>query len=115
MLSYADEEVRKGFKLALLMFDNALTGAVFGERARPFSQLSTADQDRVLTGWRNSGVPFRRTLYRGLSFVILSTYWSMPETWPRIGYAGPPSVAGLRATYADNLVDLDGLRGTREI
>jgi len=118
MLSYADDEVRKGFKLALLMFDNALTGALFGERARPFSQLSPEDQDRVLAGWKNSSVAFRRTVYRGLSFVILSTYWAMPETWQRIGYAGPPSVQGLRAAYADNIVDLDDLRpssGTREI
>jgi Gluconate 2-dehydrogenase subunit 3 len=115
MLSYADAEAQKGFKLALLMFDNALTGAVFGERARPFSQLSAADQDRVLTGWRHSSVPFRRTLYRGLSMVIMATYWSLPQTWPRIGYAGPPSASGLRAAYADNLVDLDGLRATREI
>jgi hypothetical protein len=118
MLAFTSEEVRTGFKVALLLFDNALTGALFGERARPFSQLAAAEQERVLEGWRNSSVPFRRTVYRGLSFVILSSYWSMAETWPRIGYAGPPSVQGLRAAYADNLVDLDGLRpapDTREI
>lgn len=112
MLSRSDEEARKGFKLALLLFDNALTGALFGERARPFSKLPAADQDRILAAWRSSSVPFRQTIYRGLSFVILSVYWSMPETWPRIGYAGPPSVQGLRAAYADNLVDLEGLRAS---
>jgi hypothetical protein len=118
MLSYADAEAQKGFKLALLMFDNALTGALFGERARPFSQLAPAEQDRVLASWKSSSVPFRRTLYRGLSFLVLSVYWSMPETWPRIGYGGPPDVQGLRAAYADNLVDLESLRassGTKEI
>jgi hypothetical protein len=110
MLTAADEETKQGLKLGLLMFDNALTGALFGERARPFSELSPVAQDRVLAGWKNSNVAFRRSLYRGFSYLIMSIYWSEPATWPRIGYAGPPDVKGLRAAYADNLVDLSTLR-----
>src|SRR5262245_5095096 len=39
-LETTDEDVKQGLKLGLLLFDNALTGALFGERTRPFSQLS---------------------------------------------------------------------------
>jgi hypothetical protein len=109
-LAVAEEEAVKGLKLALLMFDNALTGAVFGERARPFTQLSAAHQDRVLEGWRHSKVAFRRTLYRALAYLIMSVYWAEPPAWQRIGYAGPPDVKGLRTTYAENLVDFSDLR-----
>ena len=116
-LETTDDDVKQGLKLGLLLFDNALTGALFGERTRPFSQLSPEQQDRVLAGWKDSKVAFRRTLYRGLSYLIMSVYWANPATWPRIGYGGPPDVQGLRSAYADNLVDLAALRpaaGPRE-
>lgn len=110
MLEATDEEAQQGLKMGLLLFDNALTGALFGERTRPFSQLSPEQQDRVLAGWKDSKVAFRRTLYRGLSYLIMSVYWAEPATWQRIGYGGPPDVKGLRSAYADNLVDLSDMR-----
>jgi hypothetical protein len=113
-----EEDAAQGLKLGLLLFDNALTGALFAERARPFSKLSPADQDRMIDNWRHSSVAFRRTLYRGLSYLVMAIYWGEPVTWARIGYSGPPDARGLRSAYADNLVDLEALRpqhGTEEI
>lgn len=105
-----DDEAKKGLKLGLMIFDNAFTGALFGERVRPFSQLDDAAQDAVIRNWQNSHIAFRRTLIRGLSGLVMAVYWGDPRTWARIGYAGPPDPHGLRAAYADNLVDLGSLR-----
>jgi len=113
LLERAEADGQEGVKLALRVFENGLTGAVFLERARPFTQLSATEQDRVLAQWRNSRLGFRRTVYRALSSLVGALYYGDERTWARIGYAGPPSPAGLRAVYVENLVDLDALRAKK--
>jgi hypothetical protein len=108
----ADDEAVKGLKVALAIFDNALTGALFGERLRPFSQLDGQAQDAVIHNWQTSSVPFRRMLIHGLAGLTMSVYWGDPRSWPSTGYGGPPDARALRATYAENLVDLDALRAS---
>ena len=112
LLASADVDVQKGTKIGLRVFENALTGALTGERLAPFTQLEPAAQDRVLEKWRTSEIGFRRTVYRGLTGAVFALYWGDPRTWPRVGYAGPPDMARLRAVYADELVDLDDLRAS---
>lgn len=107
-----DVEMQKGIKVALKLLDNALTGALTGERVVPFTKLSPEQQDRSLTRWRDADSGFRRTVFGGVTSAINSVYWAQRETWPRIGYQGPPDIAGLRAAYADQLVDLNSLRAT---
>jgi hypothetical protein len=107
-----DIEMQKGIKVALKLLDNALTGALTGERLVPFTKLSAAQQERSLNGWRNADSGFRRTVYAGVAGAINSVYWGQRETWARAGYKGPPDIEGLRAAYADQLVDLDSLRAT---
>lgn len=106
-----DEETQKGVKIALRAFENATFGALVGERLRPFTKLSEAQQDAIIERWRSSRIGFRRTVYKALSSLVASLYWGQPETWARIGYT-LPNPANLRAAYADNLVDLDSLRAT---
>ncbi len=110
LLAGADPEGQKGLKLVLNVFESGLTGALFFERVRPFTQLSGEEQDRVLTAWRDSPIGFRRTVYRALSSLCGALYFGDDRTWQRLGYPGPPSPAALRATYAENLVDLHALR-----
>jgi hypothetical protein len=113
LLARASPDAQKGLKLALVMFESALPGALFGERLRPFTRLSPAQQDRVLRSMRHSRVAFRRQLYAALSSLCAALYWGDERTWPRIGYGGPPSLAGLRAMYEENLVDLDALGASK--
>jgi hypothetical protein len=112
MLQRTDIEMQKGIKMALKLVDNALTGALTGERLVPFTKLSAEDQDRSLNGWRNAESGFRRTVFGGIAGAVSSVYWANKQTWQRIGYKGPPDVAGLRAAYANQLVDLNSLRAT---
>ena len=112
LLLTADPETQKGTKIALRIFDNALAGALSGERFVPFTRLPPEAQDRVLANWRDAGVGFRRTVYKGIASAVFAVYWGDPRTWARIGYAGPPDMAKLRTVYAENLVDLEELRAS---
>ena len=113
LLAGAEIEAQEGVKLALRAFESGLTGALFFERVRPFTQLSPEDQDRVLARWRDSNIGFRRTVYRALSSLVGALYYGDERTWQRMGYPGPPSLSGLRTTYAENLVDLHALRAKK--
>jgi hypothetical protein len=110
MFATADADQRQGFKLALRVIESPLGGAFFGERVLPFTQLDEAGRARALRALRDSRVGVRRTIYAGISALIMAQYWGNPRTWRRTGYSGPPDVAALRLMYRDNLVDLAGLR-----
>jgi hypothetical protein len=110
MLEPADEPAREQLISALMLLENALSGALFGERFVPFTKLDAAQQDAVLADMRDSSIGVRRTLFRALSCLVWSVYWSHTETWQRLGYGGPPSSESLREMYRDQLVDLNSLR-----
>lgn len=114
MISFVPVEEQEGFKMGLRLFEHPLSGVLFGERARPFTQLSPEAQDRVIEAWRDSRVGARRTIYTALAGLVLALYWGHPRTWPTVGYEGPPDPAGLRKVYAENLVDLHALRAAPE-
>lgn len=109
-LSLAERDMQGSVKMLLDIFENALTGALFGERLSPFTQLDDAAQDRVLMQWRASTVAFRRSAFGALNGLIGSTYYANPRTWQRLGYAGPPAPQGLRAGFASQLVDYESLK-----
>lgn len=108
----APTDAQEGIKTVLRVFDNALTGALFGERVQSFTQLSPEQQDRELAHWAGSRIGFRRTVFHALNSLIGSIYFGDERTWERIGYPGPPSPSALRLAYQENLVDLDALRAT---
>ncbi len=109
-LARAEADMQGAIKLLLNLFENALTGALFGERFKPFTQLDADAQDRVLAQWRASTVGFRRTAFGALNGLVASTYYGDPRTWKRIGYDGPPSPQALRVGFSMNLVDYASLR-----
>lgn len=110
LLSRADPGMVADVKTVLALFENALVGALFFERARPFTHLGPEAQDAVLYAWRDSSVALRRTVFRALSALVTALYYGDPRTWPGIGYPGPPDPPSFRAAYAAQLVDLASLR-----
>jgi hypothetical protein len=106
----AGPETTADVKAVLALFENGLTGALFLERVRPFTQLDPAAQDAVLLAWRDSSVALRRTVYRALSSLTTAIYFGDARVWPGVGYPGPPDPAALRRAYAAQLVDLAALR-----
>jgi len=110
ILDGADPEAQQGLKIALTVFESGLTGALFGERITPFTQLSADAQDAVLEAWRTSTVLFRRTVHYSLVSMCAALYCGDKRAWYVSGYPGPPSPKGLRTAFSMNLVDLHALR-----
>jgi hypothetical protein len=110
MLAEKSALFQRDVKSVLWMVENALVSALFLERVRPFTQLSAAEQDATLDAMRRSSVPLRRTMFAALRGLCAATYFGDQRTWTRMGYEGPPDVAGLRAGFAMNLVDFDSLK-----
>ena len=84
-----DPLVRKRIGTALTAFDNPAVGLLVSGKSRRFTQLRAAEQDEVLEGWEQSRIGTRRTVLQALRRLILSTYYSLPQSYPDIGYRGP--------------------------
>lgn len=112
-LATLERDAQDGVKILLMVFENALTGALFGERLAPFTQLDGEAQDRILAQWRASTVAFRRTAFGAFNALVGTTYFGEAVTWGRLGYGGPPSVSALRVGFSMNLVDYDSLRAPK--
>jgi hypothetical protein len=104
-----DEQI-EDVKTVLAIFESGLVGALVFERTSPFTQLSDADQDRVLLAWRDSSVLVQRTIARALMGLTTALYYGHPASWPSLGYPGPPGPAALRRAYAEQLSDVHVLR-----
>jgi hypothetical protein len=84
------EEVTQGeLKQLLMLFENALPNFLFGGRADPFTQLMPAEQEQVLSEWRDSRLTIRRTGYLALRGIVMAAYYGNKATWAAGGYAGP--------------------------
>jgi hypothetical protein len=62
---------------------------VFDWTFRRFTRLSDAEKDASLTGWMTSRFELRRQAFQALRNLSILGYYSQPESWPPIGYAGP--------------------------
>lgn len=90
ILARADAGVRAESKQLLKLFENALSGFLFGQRVDPFTQLPPEEQDRVLSEWARSRISVRRTGFQALHTIFMAAYYSSPLCWPAVGYSGPP-------------------------
>lgn len=54
-----------------------------------FTSLGDAEQDASLRGWMTSRIGLRRLGFQALRNLSLLGWYSQPESWPAIGYAGP--------------------------
>ena len=72
------------------LFESALTGFLLHGHAELFTQAPAARQDARIRAWSDSRIALRRTGYRGLKRLICAAYYASPETWPAVGYPGPP-------------------------
>jgi hypothetical protein len=112
---FADKEpdVQKGLKLSLVLLENALSGALFGERITPFTKLSPQGQDDTLRAFRASRLAVRRSIFVGLNALVSAVYFGDPRSFSAIDYPGPPDPEALRLANAENLVDLAALRAPK--
>ena len=72
------------------LFESALTGLLLHGHAELFTAAPPARQDARLRAWADSRLALGRTGYRGLKRLVYAAYYASPETWPAVGYPGPP-------------------------
>jgi hypothetical protein len=54
-----------------------------------FTQMSSTQRITYLRLWCSSAFNVRRRFYTSMRTLIFATFYSLEDTWPEIGYAGP--------------------------
>ncbi|HEU4385964.1 MAG TPA: gluconate 2-dehydrogenase subunit 3 family protein [Anaeromyxobacteraceae bacterium] len=81
---------QKEFRRLVNLFEGAVAGFLFEGQARQFTACSPWEQEDRLRGWAQSRVTLRRSGFRALKKLVYAAYYGSPQTWPAIGYPGPP-------------------------
>ena len=92
LMATANPEVGAEFRQLLHLFESALFGLMIAGSPTPFSRCGPAEQDARLAAWRHSRVALLRSGYQALKRLAHATYYSSPEVYALVGYAGPPEV-----------------------
>ena len=79
--------VRDQLLVGLSLFDNA--AVLTGGHAKRFVDLPTPAAERYIDAWMNSQFATQRAIASALLRLVKSAYWSLPQTWPSVGYIGP--------------------------
>lgn len=58
----------------------------------PWPQAAEEDVARFLERWRFSSLGLLRAAYAALHDLVLGAWYAREESWPAIGYPGPPEV-----------------------
>ena len=91
------------FQQVLGLIESPLAGLFLQGQLRPFSQCDLAERTRILKGWKSSTLSLRRTVYKAISGLVISSYWSDPRTYAFVGYKGPPPWADARRKHEAGL------------
>jgi hypothetical protein len=86
----SDPATQADLRRLVRLFESALAGFLLDGQPLLFTASSPAGQDRRLAAWAKSRIALRRTGYRALKRLVYAAYYSSPETWPAVGYPGPP-------------------------
>jgi hypothetical protein len=107
ILAGVSKRMGQEFKLLLLVFEYGTV--LLGPSFKRFTQMSEAEQDRYLTNWAHSRLPFKRMGFQVLKRSVLAAYYGSRRVWSRIGYGGPWLRRGYPHDYpGKDLVRLHG-------
>lgn len=88
ILASFPEETGDILQFILPIFDHA--AVVIHWNGRPFHSLQRSAAIRYCQSWEQ-GYMWQVKIMKALKSMIFTAYWSLPETWPAIGYQGPVS------------------------
>ncbi|BDG10324.1 gluconate 2-dehydrogenase subunit 3 family protein [Anaeromyxobacter paludicola] len=92
----AHPAVQREIRQLIGLFESPLTGAFLDGLPGTFTGASPEAQDRRLHDWATSRLAVRRTGFRALKKLVYAAYYASPQTYPAVGYPGPPIRAGGR-------------------
>lgn len=87
LLVQLDPSAASDFRRLLFLFE--WSPLLFEGKAGRLTALSGGDQDRVLRGWAESRLGFRRAGFAAVKRLAMSVYYSQEAAWPAIGFPGP--------------------------
>lgn len=82
------DELRQLFDLLSHQLGRAYLAGVWSS----WNQAKSIAIAEFLQEWRSSYWALLRSGYLGLHQLIMGTFYSQPESWPAIGYSGPPKL-----------------------
>jgi hypothetical protein len=92
LLATVHPDVGGDFRRLLRLFESSFLGTFIAGSPRPFTRATPADQDARIEAWRRSRFTVLRSGYQAMRRLTQAAYYSSPEVFARIGYAGPPVV-----------------------
>ena len=95
LLAASDPRVVEELGSLLRLMDNALAGLLLGGSPTPFTALSAAEQEALLTSWRDSSLALKKGAFKALRSACLLAYFTNPGSFAAVGYPGPPDFSGL--------------------
>jgi hypothetical protein len=84
----------KDFVRFVGLLDNGLFSLVTAGSLTCYADLSPAEQDARLGAWSRSRLTVVRSGLVALKRLVHATYYASPATFARVGYPGPPQIAG---------------------
>jgi hypothetical protein len=92
LMATVHPDVGAEFRQLLRLIESAVFGLAIAGSPTPFTRCSPAEQDARLEAWHHSRVALLRSGYQAVKRLAHATYYSSPEVYSLIGYAGPPEV-----------------------
>lgn len=92
-LQTADPQIQQDLAGLLRIFASRWGGLLLDGRFSAFTSLSAEAQDRVLHGWRRSGLALKRGAFAAIRSLVVSRYWADSRVYRSTGYPGPPRFA----------------------
>jgi len=92
LLATCHPDVGNDFRRLLRLFESGFFGTFIAASPRPFTRATPAEQDARLEAWRRSRFTMLRSGYQAIKRLTHAAYYSSPEVFARVGYAGPPEV-----------------------
>ncbi|HVP66123.1 MAG TPA: gluconate 2-dehydrogenase subunit 3 family protein [Anaeromyxobacteraceae bacterium] len=93
IVAMAPEPTQGEIRQLVRLFDNALAGFLLDGQFHTFTESTIEQQDARIASWQQSRFALRRTGYKALKRLVYAAYYGSPETWPAVGYPGPPSIS----------------------
>jgi hypothetical protein len=95
LMATVHPDVGADFRRLLRLIESGFLGTLIAGSPRPFTRAAPHEQDARLEAWRRSRFALLRSGYQAVKRLALASYYSSPESYPLVGYPGPPEVPRL--------------------
>lgn len=92
VLANLAHEQQEALNVLLQALRKRLFRHVIAGVSHPWQDATRQEVDAFLQDWRHSSFTHLRAGYQGLKTVVFAAWYADQQTWPHIGYPGPPHI-----------------------